>query len=76
MGLMDRMMNRMIGNMSVQEKEEIMLKMMPLMMKDVNMLKMIPGMMSSIGRLLSMTGIVTFIVAKHDRHCHFHSPSH
>jgi hypothetical protein len=58
---MDRMMNRMIGNMSVQEKEEIMLKMMPLMMKDVNMLKMIPGMMSSIGRLLSMTGIVTFI---------------
>ncbi len=41
MGLMDRM----IRNMSVQEKEEMMLKMMPLMMKDVDMLKMMPVMM-------------------------------
>ena len=47
MGLMDRMMDRMIRNMSVQEKEEMMLKMMPLMMKDVDMLNMMPGMMSS-----------------------------
>jgi hypothetical protein len=58
---MDRMMDRMIGNMSVQEKEEMMLKMMPLMMKDVDMLKMMPGMMSGMGRLLNVTGIVTFI---------------
>jgi hypothetical protein len=55
---MDRMMDRMIGNMSVQEKEEMML---PLMMKDVDMLKMMPGMMSGMGRLLNVTGIVTFI---------------
>ncbi len=61
MGLMDRMMDRMIGNMSVQEKEEMMLKMMPLMMKDVDMLKMMPGMMSGMGRLLNVTGIVSFI---------------
>ena len=61
MGLMDRMMDRMIGNMSVQEKEEMMLKMMPLMMKDVDMLKMLPGMMSSMGRFLNVTSIVTFI---------------
>jgi len=61
MGLMDRMMDRMIRNLSVQEKEEIMLKMMPLMMKDVDMLKMMPGMMSSMGRFLNITGIVTFI---------------
>jgi hypothetical protein len=61
MGLMDRMMDRMIRNMSVQEKEAMMLKMMPLMMKDVDMLKMMPGMMSSMGRFLNVTGIVTFI---------------
>ncbi len=53
MGLMDRMMDRMIRNMSVQEKEKMMLKMMPLMMKDVDMLKMMPGMMSSMGRFLN-----------------------
>jgi hypothetical protein len=61
MGLMDRMMDRMIGNMSVQEKEVMMSKMMPLMMKDVDMLKIMPGMMSGMGRLLNVTGIVTFI---------------
>jgi len=61
MGLMDRMMDRMIRNMTVREKEEMMLKMMPLMMKDVDMLKMMPGMMYSMGRFLNVTGIVTFI---------------
>ncbi len=61
MGLMDRMMDRMIRNMSVQEKEEMLLKMMPVMMKDVDMLKMMPWMMSSMGRFLNITGIVTFI---------------
>jgi hypothetical protein len=45
MGIMDRMMHRMIISMSVQEKEEMMLKIMPLMMKDVGMVKMMPGMM-------------------------------
>ena len=62
MGLMDQMMDRMIGNMSVPEKEEMMLKMMPLMMKDVDLLKLTPGIMSSGGRLLNLTAIVTFIV--------------
>ena len=61
MGLMDRMMDGMIRNMSIQEKEEMMLKIMPVMMKDVDMLKMMPGMMSSMGELLNLTGIVTFI---------------
>jgi len=54
-------MDRMIRNMSIQEKEEMILKMMPLMMKDVDMLKMMLGMMSSMGRYLNVTGIVTFI---------------
>ena len=61
MGLMDRMMDGMIRNMSIQEKEEMMLKIMPVMMKDVDMLKMMPGMMSSMGGLLNLTCIVTFI---------------
>ncbi len=61
MGLMDRMMDGMIRNMSIQEKEEMMLKIMPVMMKDADMLKMMPGMMSGMGGLLNMTGIVTFI---------------
>ena len=61
MGLMDRMMDRMIQNMSIEEKEEMMLKMMPVMMKDVDMLKMMPGMMSSMGGLLNVTCIITFI---------------
>ena len=61
MGIMDRMMERMICSMSTQEKETFMLKMMPIMMKDVDLLKMMPGMMNSTGRLITVTGIVTFI---------------
>ncbi len=37
MGLMDKMMDRMIGKMSPEEKEKMMLQMMPMMMKDVSM---------------------------------------
>jgi hypothetical protein len=58
---MNRMMDRMILNMSVQDREQMLLKMMPQMMKDVDMLKMMPGMMSGMGRLLNVTGVVTFI---------------
>jgi hypothetical protein len=65
MGLMDRMMDRMIGNMSVQEKEEMMLKMMPLMMKDVDMLEMIDDARDDVRHGAA---------AERDRHCHFHSP--
>ncbi len=52
MALMDKMMEAMIGRMSIEKKQEMMLKMMPMMMQDVNMaetmLKMIPQMMDQI----------------------------
>ncbi len=55
MGIMDKMMDRMIGGMSPEEKEKMMLKMMPMMMKDVNMtevmVKMMPEMLKSINAL-------------------------
>jgi hypothetical protein len=55
------MMDRMIYNMSVEEKEEMMLKMMPIMMEDVDINEMMPDMLAEIGRLLTVTGIVVFI---------------
>ena len=55
MSLMDKMMDRMISKMSPEEKEGMMLKMMPMMMKDVEMtdvmVKMMPEMMKSISVL-------------------------
>ncbi len=65
MGLMDKMMERMIKNMSIAEKEEMMLKMMPVMMPimmegmDIN--KMMPGMMTATGSLITVSGIFNFI---------------
>ncbi len=61
MGLMDRMMDRMIKNMSVEEKEEMMLKIMPTMMEGIDINKMTPDMMKTMGRLITITGIVLFI---------------
>jgi len=55
MSIMDKMMDRMIGKMSPEEKENMMLKMMPLMMKDVDMTevmaKMMPEMLRSMNAL-------------------------
>ncbi len=55
MGMMDKMMDMMIGKMSPEEKEKMMLKMMPMMMKDVSMtevmVKMMPEMLKSINAL-------------------------
>jgi hypothetical protein len=55
MGLMDKMTDRMIGRMSPEDKEKMMLKMMPMMMKDVNMtevmVKMMPEMLKSLNAL-------------------------
>ena len=62
MGMMQTMMNRMVISMSIQEKEEMMFKMMPMMMKDVDMVRMMPKMMPAMGRLLTVTGLVTFII--------------
>ncbi len=61
MGLMDRMMDRMIANMSIEEKEEMMLKMMPIMMSRIDVNTTVPGVMTAMGRLVTVTGTVTFI---------------
>ncbi len=61
MGLMDRMMDRMIANMSIKEKEEMMLKMMPIMMSRIDVNKTVPGVMTAMGRLVTVTGTVIFI---------------
>ena len=61
MGLMDRMMDRMITNMSVEEKEKMMLKMRPMMMEDLDINKMMPDMMVRMGRLITPTGVGVFI---------------
>jgi hypothetical protein len=61
LGLMDGMMDRMIKNMSVEEKEEMMLKMMPAMMERVDINKTVPGMMAAMGRLITATGSVVLI---------------
>ncbi len=55
MSLMDRMMKSMVGGMSIEKKQEMMLKMMPMMMEDVNMaetmVKMVPLMADQISLL-------------------------
>ncbi len=61
MGLVDKMMDRMIKNMSVEEKEEMMLQMMPTMMEGIDINKMMPDVMTTMGRLITITGIVVFI---------------
>ena len=55
MGLSDKMMASMLGRMSLEKKQEMMLKMMPMMMQDVNMaetmVKMVPIMFDQISLL-------------------------
>ena len=55
MGLMENTMGYMMGKMSIERKQDMMLKMMPMMMEDVNMaetmLKMMPQMLDQISLL-------------------------
>ena len=55
MSVMDRTMKSMIGRLSIEKKQEMMLKMMPMMMEDVNMaetmVKMVPFMADQISLL-------------------------
>ena len=55
MSLMENTMGYMMGKMSLERKQDMMLKMMPMMMKDVNMaetmLKMMPQMLDQISLL-------------------------
>ena len=55
MSVMDRIMRSMVGGLSIEKKQEMMLKMMPMMMEDVNMaesmVKMVPLMADQISLL-------------------------
>ena len=52
MGISDKMMAAILGRMSLEKKQEMMLNMMPMMMQDVNMaetmVKMLPVMLEKI----------------------------
>lgn len=61
MGLMDRMMDRMIINMSVAEKEDMMMRMMPTMMAGVDINTMMPIMLKEVGSIITLTGIYTLL---------------
>lgn len=61
MGLMDRMMDRMIVNLSVSQKEELMLQMMPAMMEGVEISSLIPGMLKEVGSAVTLTGIYNLL---------------
>ncbi len=61
MGLMDRMMDRMIVNMSVAEKENLMMEMMPAMMDGVDIKTVTPIMLKEVGSAITLTGIYTFL---------------
>lgn len=57
MGLMDKMMDRMIVNLSVAEKEDLMLQMMPLMMERIDPLTVTPAVLKEVGSSITLTGI-------------------
>lgn len=61
MGIMDKMMDRMIVNMSVAEKEDMMMQMMPLMMAGVDINTLMPIMLKDVGRIITLSGIYTLL---------------
>ncbi len=61
MGMMDAMMNGMIKAFPPDEREEIMLKMMPEMMKGIDIKKVMPDMLKEIGQLITLSSVYVFI---------------
>lgn len=61
MGIMDKMMDRMIINMSVAEKEDLMMQMMPIMMAGVEINTVLPIMLKEVGGNITLTGIYTLL---------------
>ncbi len=61
MGLMDHMMDRMIVNMSVAEKENLMMQMMPAMMEEVDINTVMPIMLKEVGSVITLSGIYYFL---------------
>ncbi len=61
MGLMDRMMDRMIINLSVTAKEDLMMQMMPAMMEGVEVSSVMPIMLKEVGSAITLSGIYNLL---------------
>ena len=61
MGMMDAMMNGMIKALPPDEREELMLKMMPEMMKGIDFTRLMPDMLKEMGQLTSLFSIYSFL---------------
>ncbi len=61
MGMMDAMMNGMIKAFPPDEREELMLKMMPEMMKGIDIKKLMPDMLKEMGQLTTLFSIYSFL---------------
>jgi hypothetical protein len=60
-GMMDSMMKGMIRALPVEEREALLLKMMPDMMKQADMAKLMPNMMKEMAGLLSLWSLYEFM---------------
>lgn len=55
--MINKMMNTMIRSMSVEEREEMMLQMMPEMMKRVDAKILVPDIIATLGKMITQHGI-------------------
>jgi len=61
MGMMNMMMNTMVKNMTIEEKEEMMLKMMPVMMKQADLKIIMKNMLVEVSKIITLYGTVLLI---------------
>jgi hypothetical protein len=61
MGMMDTMMNGMIKALPPDEREELMLKMMPEMMKGIDITRVMPEMLKEVGQQTTLFSIYVFL---------------
>ena len=61
MGLMDKMMDSMINKMSPEEKEKMMLKMMPEMMKKADINILTANILEEMGKIITLYGVYSLI---------------
>ena len=59
--MMNSMMNAMVRGMSVQEREEMMLKMMPDMMKKADINSLMANMLEALSKMITLYGVYSLI---------------
>jgi hypothetical protein len=59
--MMQWMMAKMIRSMSVEEKQAMMLRMMPEMMKEIDLNRLVLNMMQEVGQLLTLYSLYKFV---------------